>query len=1140
MLNIYKASAGSGKTFTLAYQYICLLLGTRNPDTGKLKLNLNPRNAHRHILAITFTVKATEEMKRRILHELAVLAGREPGWTAPSPYIKDLIHLFDTDADHIRRAADIALNAILFDFNYFSISTIDSFFQIVLRTFAREAELSGSYDIELDNTVAIDFGVNQMISNFNHSNPSTREEREDYRRLSDWIYRYMESKIDSGATFNLFNRASKVHAALIKFVSDISGEEFMLSYDSLMKYLQTPSLIDRFARAIAGRHKTLREEAVASANALKEYIDSLNLSSFKKSPFSANALKLIDKICNNLFPKSVGTTASGIINDFCGKFLVKEGRNSYLADDSNLQQLATTAMEAYISVFTEGEMLNRVSANLFILGLMGRIYTNIEQFRADNDLIMLSDTGTLLRGIIGDDDAPFVYERIGQWYNHFLIDEFQDTSVIQWSNLRPLITESLATSNDNLIIGDEKQCIYRFRDSDPTLLRDLHTQFPDDAIPLKKSLEGNTNWRSMANVIKFNNTLFYFLGRQLGHGNIYNAVVQPVSGKYDGDSGFVKAVVVDCDTAATFEAFALEQVVKDVRLAFDNGYKPADIAILVRWRSHGQKVINTLIENKAALGRESLRIVSDDSMGINQSPAVRLIVSIIRYLSTNNEPADSTRNVSSRHIAAFINRFEYFLSLGFDEDSALRTAIEQAADSDSRDDEIANDVTSMTCLTLPSLVERIIARFISPGKAADENLYITAFQDMVVDYSERGGSDLRGFLAWWDTVGCNRTVSGAQDSEAIRVMTIHKSKGLEFKWTIVPFVCQEVPSFKNPEWFEPAGFDWIEDREIIPPLLPLTPGKWMEETPLASRYRSMCADEILDELNVTYVALTRAGDTLITYVHNKPSTMGEYVTRALEEASEENVGQWQPHIPPEKPLSIHPVEPLSTRLVTPEAEPADDDGDEEEYEEKPQIELRVLTLGEPAARAVETEKPKTALEPDASVIMTPYRSLDRADIWANTALDDESRLTEAGERGILLHSILSGTRHRKDIGKTVKSMVHKGILEQGEGEAILDYLTSRLNREDVAPWFEGFERVLIERPISNVPDKENKLSHRRPDRVVWTADGRLCVIDYKTGGERRSTHRNQVRGYMKLLAGMGYDNIEGYLWYLDEDHIVKV
>ncbi len=1136
MLNIYKASAGSGKTYTLAFEYIRMLLGTHDSASGSYRLNLNPREAHRHILAITFTVKATEEMKNRILHELAVLAGREPDWHEPSPYIDDLVRLYRCSPQQIAQAADLALNSILFDFNYFSISTIDSFFQMVLRTFAHEAELSGNYEIELDNKVAIDYGVNRMISNFNHEASADKASRRSHRQLGDWIYRFMESKINEGKTFNLFNRASGVHASLINFIRDVSDDDFMEAYEALMEYLKDPERITRFTEELARRHNGFIDTARDAATEALNYLTANNLGE-KGSGWLIN--HYVPSTLRNMIAanyKSPGATATKVVADYEKNFLSAAGRKAGLAADGTLRDLALKAMQSYVDVVDNCVMLKNVSANLFVLGLLGRVYDNIEQFRVDNDMILLSDTGTLLSSIIGNDDAPFVYERIGQWYDHFLIDEFQDTSQVQWKNLKPLVAESLSDLNDNLVIGDEKQCIYRFRDSDPRLLHDLHHQFPDRSEPLNDSLEGNTNWRSSVEVVQFNNTVFHLMGRQLGQGLVYDSVVQPIASKNAGKHGYVKATLIDGDSkkgATRFKEVVLSQLIYDVKLAFAQGYRPVDIAILVRTRRQGQDVINTLIEHKQEFGRPNLRVVSDDSMGIAGSPAVRLIISILRYLSSHNEPS-SKRHISSRRVAALINRFEYFMSVGLNEGEAITAALEIVSNSteNSLADEVTDEVAAMTCLTLPSLIERIIARFIDPSTAETQNLYITAFQDLVIDYSERFGSDLRSFLNWWDTIGCDYLVSGAQDSEAIRVMTIHKSKGLEFRWVIVPFVSKTVPDFQSPEWFEPAGFEWIEDKTIIPPLLPITPAKWMSTGPFAKAYLERCNDLLLDELNVIYVAFTRAVDALVVYAYKNGNSMGRYLAEAIASATPGAVAEWTPARAPLKPLAVEPVIPLSDKLLPYAGLP--------EPEGEPPLlkDVERLVIGEPPS-FMENQKPLTALQPRLSRDMMPYVSSDRADIWADTRLDDSRHLSEAGERGILIHDILSATRHRNDLPKAVRTMVQRGAVEETEAAGILQFLSSRLEREDVAHWFEGFTRVLTERNIENIRI-EDKTTWRRPDRVVWTPDRGVIVIDYKTGEKQLNTHKTQVVEYINLLKSMGFDNVTGYLWYLSTDTIVAV
>lgn len=1115
MLNIYKASAGSGKTYTLAMEYIKLLLGTKNPETGEYRLNKSPRKAHRNILAITFTVKATEEMKQRIIHELAVLAEMEPGWDEKSDYLGELMKFFKCSEQDLKDAAAVALNSMLIDFNYFSVSTIDSFFQTVLRTFAREAELTGNYEVELDDDTAISFGMSRMLA-WIENDARTKEEAVEMRRLKNWLLSYMNTMINDGKAFNIFNKASMMHKNIVGFISSIKGEQFALNYKRMMDYLRDTERIGLFAEALRDKRRTIESAVKESATRAVEYID-VNMLAERKL-VNRNLYNLLVK-CTATPPKDPGKTAGNVLADPMAAFTAA-GKKLYSGGEPMLQGLVADALKRLMTFVDKVKEIDAISRNLYMLGLLGTVFDKIEEFRQENEVILLSDTTALLREIIGDDDAPFVYERVGQWFNHYLIDEFQDTSLMQWQNLRPLVGESLSTSNDNLIIGDEKQCIYRFRDSDPTLLQNIDVEFPDDTNFIKADLAGNTNYRSSRDVVTFNNSLFAALALDESLGGLYGNVVQPVSKKHIGHRGHVRVNLLESKSEPDFLNDSLDLLMKDIKSQLDAGYRGGDIAVLVRNNKQGAAVISRLLESACEMGYEGLRVASDDSLQIDSVSTVRLIVSVLRVIAADNLPAEG-RRVSARKVAELVNRFECGMADGTDGGEALINALYSAEDVTDK----ALDAYKMSRVNLMSVVERIVSRYLSPDLLQRDNLFISAFQDLVTEFTGRGTCDIRSFLKWWDESGHETKVACAADPDAVKVMTIHKSKGLEFKCCHVPFVNMKMPRLSDQEWFEPSGLDDI-DSSLVPPMLPIKPDSWMEKSSYADRYRELCSESIIDELNVMYVALTRATENLTVNVR-EDTPAGEMVVSAIGNADDTF---------------------LHRRFDELKAARA---GGDIGY---PFVEggLKLETAAETGARYVEVGSPvkpekkeeetkkRTALDAGEVQPMPPYSSSDRDDLWACSRLDDLRYVSRAASRGLLIHGILGDLRAVSDLPVVIRKMRLQGRIGDEHAAELERYLSRRLTDADVARWFDGFERVVAERSILWVDSAKNEQMRRRPDRIVWLADGSVEIVDYKTGQEDAASHRNQVRGYMDRLRELGYENVRGYLWYLDLEKVVEV
>lgn len=1101
MLSIYKASAGSGKTFTLAYEYIKMLLGYKDKDSDRYRLNRSQRDRHRHILAVTFTNKATDEMKRRIVHELAVLGGMEPGWNAESPYLERLTKELACSPDELRKASASALRQLLFDFNFFQVSTIDSFFQTILRTFAREVEISGNYEVDLDNDRAIGQGVRELFDSLviDSKSPETA-------RLVKWIIQYLLGELKSGRQVSLFNRSSRIHARFLGFIKSISNDDFAENYKSMMDYLSDPDRLQRLAAALKESEEVQMADTRRLCADAMAVISARGYDSHPKLRINNYVMKQIANVAST--GEASGSTGSveKVLTDIDNAYLKGLRDARALNPDPALDHAVEQACRSIVEGAANLKLLRSISKNLFVLGLIERVYFHINQYRNDNNTILLSDTNQLLREIIGEEEdngAPFVYERVGVWINHYLIDEFQDTSRLQWENLSPLLHQGLSTGDDSLIIGDEKQCIYRFRFSDPTLLQSgVKSHFDEYSVEHGSDPAENTNWRSSADVVGFNNDLFADLAVSTGFDGIYANVCQNISPKHLSHRGYVKCCEIKIDKGgeADLKTTSLEILKNDIIRQLGAGYKPSEITILTRFNSEAADVISYLMD--VAPGYKELsnvRIMSDDAMAVESAPAVRLIVSVMRFLASpegdgNDEPEGGNSRARMREISKMINRFEHLMSDSDDTDEALRTAIGMRDTQLSVETGIATD---MACLNVPSLVERIIGRYISPEVASQQNMYISAFVDVVTDFCSRGSADVQKFLEWWDESGHRSKISAPFDQQAIRVMTIHKSKGLEFKCIHIPFANWKMVEFKDLEWFSTGNSLPGVESDLVPPMIPLLPEPSLANTQFGLRYSQRCSEQRLDELNVLYVALTRAVDEL-SVCYKAPAADGDLVNEKLGNA-------------------LH-------RLSMDVMEAGDDLPD-----------VTVYYRGQPTVAQQKKESQRTALEPEGSTTMIPYVTADRDDLWGKLDIERYLDYGKARERGIVLHDVLARIHRSADIDKAVRECSYRGRLPEDEAEEVAGFLKKELSRDDIGRWFDGFERALRERPLVL---RDGSVC--RPDRVVWTADGHVDVVDYKFGEERPKKYARQVAGYMDALRRQGFDNLRGFIWYVDSGRIVEV
>ena len=845
MLKIYKASAGSGKTFTLAKEYIRLLLGTKSDD-GNFTLNPNPVNTHRAILAITFTNKATDEMKRRIVHELAVLAGAEPGWKKESPYAGELMSEFRCSRDELRNSSRLALHRLLFDFNFFHVSTIDAFFQTILRTFAREAELTGNYELQLKGEDMVAEGVGRLITSLS-TNPDTKETREVTQAIID----FMLEKLEDASSGNVLDKSGSVYGQLLSTLERLNDEVLALNLDAFSRYISDPRKIRDFDAALKKWRDSVRDTAATVCGESLAIIGSFG-DDFVKKNFVSHFLNAITKESQGVAAPQ--TTIDKVL-DSDGEegvlSVLKKGRFRTEGGNAAINDAVLKAALAVRERATTDATVDAIRKNIFAMGLMRRVTEKMEEYRTENNALLISDTNSLLQSIIGDDDAPFVYERMGVWFDHFLIDEFQDTSRMQWNNLRPLVGEGIAAGNDSLIIGDEKQCIYRFRNSDPTLLgHTVAKNFAGSVTTIGAGEASNSNWRSSQEVVAFNNDLFEAMAANNGMSGIYANVKQVI--KRTDRKGYVKITRID-NSESDFEEQSLKLLAEDIKRQLDDGYQPADIAVLTRTNIEGQKVIDFLLELQATQPDfPRFGIISDDAMSLNSSPVVKIIVSALRTYATN-DTAEEKNYYSSSRLDQMISRFESGIGHGMQPSEALRSAIDSTP-------ERAPSVSHHRAWSLISLVESIIGSEVPETMWTTQNGFVSAFMDVVQDFCSRNtAADIHGLLKWWDDHGKDCKVSAPADTTAIRVMTIHKSKGLEFPCVHLPMVAKEVVKFKNSEWVSSDGLNLPGiNPDCIPPLLLINPGKTLEKGVFGPYVRQRTDEQILDELNTLYVGFTRA------------------------------------------------------------------------------------------------------------------------------------------------------------------------------------------------------------------------------------------------------------------------------------------
>lgn len=1097
MILINKASAGSGKTYTLVKEYLIMLLGKKT-EGGNYILDKHPNDNHRYILAITFTNKATEEMKSRIVETLDVLASNPD----ESPYITDLTTMLGASKDDISKSAGIAERQMLEDYTNFNVCTIDTFFQKILRTFAYEVNLSSNYGVELNDEYVVELGVNNLKTRLHD------ESGKKNKSLSHWLWMFVQDSIKNGSSWDVFYKPKSkktVDNSLYNFAKVLTNEVVKKNSKQLFDFLADPKNIQAFNVALNSGITNLISEVKECVDEIFKMLEGPGIKANK------NFTNFLDALNNSANPFLIKDLDKKVEKKIADQSFVN--KKSAKVNDISICDCLTKILDNNTVYASYKKILDLT----YQLGLLGDINASMQDFTNENNTILLSGTNDIVKRIIDGCETPFIYERIGMYLHNFLLDEFQDTSRMQWENLLPLVRNGLANGHDSLIIGDVKQSIYRFRNSDPQLLHSqLKVDFSNDSI---KYNEGRSiNWRSARNIVHWNNAFFQFLSTALNMDEFYADVEQEVSPKNEKLPGHV--VVArreipdkkkdtdgsnDCeiknddnsnDNDLNFKEWAIEKMIVDLQSLLARGFKQKDIAVLSNTNREGQLAISRIMKWNIENPDKQMKVVSEESLLVISSPAVRIVVNILKMLDRCE-----AHNEDGREMPMVLRRFEANRSEGMDTSEAFEDAIV------SKDEDIADyidrlyETSKSACLD--SVVEQIIKSQLSKQMTEENTPYLLAFLDSVVDFMSRYGSNIHHFLKWWDKVGPGLSISSPDNIDAIRVITIHKSKGLQFPCVLIPMFDWNFDQ-SSIEWIETAGFkDKLPKGVAIPPIVPVKRDN--KRTLFDKEFKKIARSNIMDSLNKTYVACTRAQYELIIYTENNKE-LGLQLSQFLETCRNNDIS------------------PTPTENCDPDV---------------------VYELGKPMLRSdIPALNSDDNALPDnvESRIMPPYSVVSDVDRWKLTSpdiiIDVRGTTRWVGE---MLHKVMERVRTPKNLKKAFGRALHRGMITEEEHDEYLALLSKRLADPRVADWFANDNRLMLERSVTIGGNGQ-----KRPDRVVMKPNGEIIIVDYKFGDrsdDNDTKYKRQVAGYKRAVCdalGCRPDCVSGYVWYIHSGDILAV
>ncbi len=1174
MLTLQRASAGSGKTYTLTKKFLRLLISIKDEGAPapRLRNDNELRDAVSHILAITFTNKATDEMKQRIMSKLNDLAYNvDPVNPGATTYMSDFMEEFSAGHEEISRRCAIALRYLLYAYSDFNVMTIDSFFQAILRTFAYEADLPDGYEVVINTGAVNREVVLGMINDLTGGNLDKVTER--------WVRHYIDERIRTGKKgWNVFDQKISAEAnprsgtlldEFRKLADEFDKEENKIPRAGLTGFfdkggdlevtlsegqrLFDDELTDRFARVNDAAKSVIEEAARMTSEPMKDYITYGNYLPGQLLKLASESADPSDDL------KFSGPKEWTGKNLWKGKDAEKKALIAKYGDSSGALVEALNNLRRAVNDWTEWknspevQLWQLLKKSVPRIGLMHELHQRGEQFLIESGTMKLSDTNTILRRIIADDDVPFIYERHGSRFHHFLIDEFQDTSRMQWDNMVPLLRESEGHDNENLIIGDAKQSIYRFRSADPTLItRRVPEEFPDLDMRGHAKAE-NTNHRSLRRIVKFNNFFFRHLTDLLGGGleDLYANTVQFPAKKEE--KGYVRVEFYpenkdgknDGETTKLSEVL-LESMYDRIHDLLSRGYYQKEIAILTNSNAAAGEIISYLSDRSMSdedESRRKLAFVGEDSLKLGVSKAVRTVVECLRMIQNGMEgkladQEDDDKSIRTNWLPLAAH-FRYYCMSHRDE--SMQERIENFLSGDFDGDLMSDLLANMQAVTLPSLVEALTEIFVAEELKQNDAIYLAAFQDEVLAYCDVWPADIASFLRWWDKAGCNVAVISPEGSDAISVMTIHKSKGLEFPCVLLPELDFSLEMKDEWTWVDiPKDFPLAKNLPaMMPILISKSESRW-KDTPFEPIRNEAVKNVRADQLNKAYVAMTRPICELYIWLPGseeevecdspEASKPGKKTSGAAD-ASKKSMGAALKEI-------IGRYEAYTAHNHDEEREmmPLDQDMtiDPSGYDYGSPIENVAQTLKryreEKLAASEERPIAEYFVNSDRPIL---HYSPEKEQRYEDPAEDDRQDPRSVGS---MLHGVLENVKTASDLRKGFEKLRVKGKISRDEIEYYYPLLEEALKSVEDRGWFDGSRKVLNERPLLKAGYRT-----RRPDRVLIDKDGSMTVIDYKFGSANRSAYRTQVRNYMRLLREYsGAPKIEGYLWYIAEGEIEQV
>lgn len=1042
---VYKSGAGSGKTFTLVREYLRLAL--QHPNTAAFEF--------KRINAITFTNKAASEMKGRILKALQELITESPKADTLSKLLqKDL----KTGSEELKERAGILLSSILHNYSDFAIGTIDSFTHKIVKTFAFDLQLPLNFNLETDTKPFFNKVVYQLLNQIGQD-----------KQLTTWLSEYALSKVDDDEGWDpeknlleftqlLQNEQSEKHIARLQQLdtATILAEKenmakFVSQFKKDVKELAQPVI------AFIHTHRLVDEDFIYKKNGPQRF--------FYKC--AEGDLNNKEQLIGKRLPEAIEK----------GNWAAKDSAHHELIN-SNSALFSTTAQTliTYINKnYGDFVLFSLLQKQIYSILLLKKMQEITERLKAEEQTVFLSEFNQRISELVQTEPTPFIYERLGERYHHFLLDEFQDTGELQWQNILPLIDNALAAAYYNMVVGDGKQSIYRWRNASVEQFANLpHIKNSDDNLLLTEreaTLVRNyephhlqTNFRSSKTVVDFNNVIFDLLSTsylQEKNKKIYEAQAQQSA---SSETGYVTLFYKESD-ASEKEELTLQQTAQHIREALADGFNYRDICVIPRLNRHGNAVATYL-------SRLGIPVVSSDSLLLHTIPEINVITALLTYLCYPDDSIAAAIVIHYLYSEQRIDLSTYHHTL---------TAVSRSKNLFVLLSEFGIHFKENS-LRLNNLFDCVFTIVDTLQLHKKHDTAIRFFMDLVNEFLVTQSSNLIAFIEWWEKRKEKASLIVPDNANAVKIMSIHASKGLEFPVVIAPFCNWPLYKYNN---------EWVELNSVNTKLTAgvVKVSSALEQAGLGDVFLAEKEMQNLDNLNLLYVQFTRAAKRLhIISVNNSrgiTNSVAEWLKVALQ-----NI--------PDKKIIEEGYYFWGERL------PA---GEQHSKDVLPNFEMQAM---------------QTEAQNDVIKLKGAFASDTNPDHIA------------AREKGVLWHSLLADIKTTADIEKAFEKALLSGLLLSSEVEAMAQHVRQLIQHPELQKYFSAGLNIKTE---SEILTQSGMVL--RPDRLILE-ENVITIVDYKTGERADEKYARQLQLYAEACAALGYNHIRKILVYLNPLEVITL